>query len=219
MPPLPSANIYVDGFNLYRRKLQGHPTAKWLDLEKFSQLLLPTHRVKRVHYFTALIKPVMGTDAQAPVRQNVYLRAISLNPKISVTLGQFRSDTRLMPIVPIVLGLDGKPIMARVRKLEEKGSDVNLASRMIYDASQNDADLFVLVSNDSDYATMLKLLTSDLGKQFGLFSANDFPSHELLGAKPLFVKKVRENALLASQLPDVVIDGLGRKISRPAAWK
>jgi hypothetical protein len=124
-----------------------------------------------------------------------------------------------MPIVPIVLGLDGKPITARVRKLEEKGSDVNLASRMIYDASQNEADLFVLLSNDSDYASMLKLLTNDLGQHFGLFSPNDFPSHELLAAKPLFVKKVRENALLASQLPDVVTDGLGRKISRPVAWK
>ena len=219
MPSLPSANIYVDGFNLYRRQLQQRPGTKWLDLEKLTNLLLPTHRVNRIHYFTALIKPVLGTDPRAPERQNAYLRAISVNPRISITFGQFRSDTRLMPVVPIVLGIEGRPVTARVRKLEEKGSDVNLASRMIFDASQNDADLFVLISNDSDYSSMLKMLTNDLGKRFGLFSPNDFPSHELLAAKPLFVKKVREHALLASQLPDVVIDDDGRSISRPPSWK
>jgi hypothetical protein len=157
VPSLPSANIYVDGFNLYRRQLQQRPGTKWLDLEKLTNVLLPTHSVNRIHYFTALIKPLLGTDPRAPERQNAYLRAISVNPKTSITLGQFRSDTRLMPVVPIVLGAGGKPVTARVRKLEEKGSDVNLASRMILDASQNDADLFVLVSNDSDYASMLKM--------------------------------------------------------------
>lgn len=219
MRSLPSANIYVDGFNLYRRQLKQRPGAKWLDLEKLANLLMPSHRVNRIHYFTALIKPVLGTDPQAPGRQNAYLRAISLNPKISITLGQFRSDTRLMPIVPIVLGVDGLPVTARVRKIEEKGSDVNLAARVIFDASRNDADLFVLVSNDSDYASMLGLLTVDLQKPFGLFSPNEFPSHDLLAAKPLFVKKIREKALLAAQLPHVLIDGLGREISRPSAWK
>ena len=62
MSDRPKANVYVDGFNLYRQKLQYHPDAKWLDLEVLSSKLLPTHDIQRIRYFTALIQPLLGTE-------------------------------------------------------------------------------------------------------------------------------------------------------------
>lgn len=32
MSDRPRAIVYIDGFNLYRRALSGHPELKWLDL-------------------------------------------------------------------------------------------------------------------------------------------------------------------------------------------
>ena len=69
MEARPTANIYVDGFNLYRQKLQHHPDTKWLDLDALASLLIPTHTIKRVRYFTAMIRPALGTDPRAPIRQ------------------------------------------------------------------------------------------------------------------------------------------------------
>lgn len=87
------AVIYVDGFNLYRQKLQHHPDTKWLDLVRLSELLLPTHDIVGIEYFTALVKPALGTDPQAPIRQQTYLRALATLPTVRQHFGQFRHDS------------------------------------------------------------------------------------------------------------------------------
>ena len=38
----PTANVYVDGFNLYYGALKGSPY-KWLDVDALFRTLLPTH--------------------------------------------------------------------------------------------------------------------------------------------------------------------------------
>ena len=61
------AYVYVDGFNLFHRRLKGTPY-KWLNLNQLSQLLVPTgHDVEAVRYFTATVKP-MPWDRGAPQR-------------------------------------------------------------------------------------------------------------------------------------------------------
>lgn len=135
------AVIYVDGFNLYRQKLQHHADTKWLDLVRLSELLLPTHDVVGIEYFTALVKPAFGTDPQAPIRQQTYLRALASLPTVRQHFGQFRHDARRLPVIPIELDEEGVPRRVKVRKTEEKGSDVNLAARMVVDASRGRADV------------------------------------------------------------------------------
>ena len=39
-------NVYIDGFNLYRRRLEG-TEYKWLDLEKLAEQLLPGREIHR----------------------------------------------------------------------------------------------------------------------------------------------------------------------------
>ena len=55
-----------------------------------------------------------------------------------------------MPSHPQTIDPDtGDFTRVRVRKVEEKGTDVNLAIRMVADAAARRANLFVLLSNDS----------------------------------------------------------------------
>lgn len=66
--------VYVDGFNLHYRALQGTPH-KWLDLPKSAARLLRSgDTVELVRYFTARVKARAG-DPDAPRRQQTYLSA------------------------------------------------------------------------------------------------------------------------------------------------
>ena len=57
---------------------------------------------------------------------------------------------------------------ANVWKTEEKGSDVNLASFMLLDAFQEDFDLALVISNDSDLAKPVEFVQDPLGKRVGV---------------------------------------------------
>jgi hypothetical protein len=128
----PRANVYVDGLNLYRRALAG-TSYKWLDLQRLVELQLPQVEVGAIRYFTALLRSVPH-DLSGPQEQQHYLRALRTNPKVVIHLGDFRADVRHMPVHPWRYDESGRPITAKVRKTEEKGSDVNLATHLILDA-------------------------------------------------------------------------------------
>ena len=213
----PTASIYVDGLNLYRQKLEYHPDSKWLDLLRLSQVLLPTHEIVRVRYFAARVKPGVN-DAMSPIRQMVYWRALrTLGPLLTIHEGQMRSDKRKMLAVPRAFHEDGSPVMHRVLKIEEKGSDVSLASHMILDAATKPSDIHVLVSSDSDFVPPLSILSNDLGVATGLFSPIDNPSTSLLATNPLIVKTIRKSNLLAAQFSRTLRDDVGI-ITRPDTW-
>lgn len=214
----PTAIVYVDGFNLYRQKLEHHPDAKWLDLVRLSELLLPTHEIVGVRYFTADIRPMLGTDPRGPIRQQTYIRALQTDPRVTIYRGTFRVDKRMMVSLPVTIGADGTPERVRVRKTEEKGSDVNLASYMVFDACRSAADVHVLVSNDSDYATALSLLVNEVGATWGLFSPVVSPNTVLLREKPLFVKQLHRRVLLAAQFPDEMHSETEGLLTRPPTW-
>lgn len=48
-------NVYVDGFNLYYGCVKGTPY-RWLDLARLCRVLLPSHEIHRIRYFTALLR-------------------------------------------------------------------------------------------------------------------------------------------------------------------
>lgn len=213
----PRAIVYVDGLNLCRQKIAFHPDLKWLNLLALAQNMLPTHEIKLIRYFTARVKPAASSE-QSPIRQTIYLRALkTLGDKLTIHEGLMRVDTRNYPVVPIRVDEHGALITCKVRKIEEKGSDVALASHMILDASRQLADVYVLISSDSDFAPTLRILTEDLGVATGLFSPIDKPSTSLLAEKPLFTKVIRRGYLENSQFDVVLQDSVG-KFHRPAEW-
>jgi ABC-type branched-subunit amino acid transport system substrate-binding protein len=122
-----------------------------------------------------------------------------------------------MPLYPWEFDDANNPKTVRVRKMKEKGSDVKLASNLLLDAFQQRADAFILLSNDSDYAEPLRIVSEQLGKTVGVIFPTDAPSKELLKINLTIVRQIREGVLASSQLPIELLDGIG-VIRKPSTW-
>jgi len=213
----PTAIVYIDGLNLDRQLLDRYPEHKWLDLVKLCQLLLPSYEVKQINYYTSRLRSIRP-NGRAPNNQDAYLFALqSLVPTLNITFGKIISRDKLYPQVPLRIDYLGDPVLAKVRVTQEKGSDVALASQMVFDAMRSLAELYVLVSNDSDFEPTLRLIHSHVNAKLAILSPSHKPSPSLLFSKELVVRTIRDSVLAASQLPDVVVVG-GNRVSRPSDW-
>lgn len=103
-----------------------------------------------------------------------------------------------------------------VFKTEEKGSDVNLATHLVYEGMRGEFEGAVLVSNDSDLAEPLRIVKENLGKTTGVLCPTQIPSQELL-KHAIFYKRIRPKVLAASQLPPTLIDAHGT-FHKPPSW-
>ena len=69
--------VYIDGFNLYYRRLKARPSKKWLNPKALAeQLLRPPHVISQVNYYTARLS-ARANDPDAPARQAIYLNALA----------------------------------------------------------------------------------------------------------------------------------------------
>ncbi len=208
-----NTNLYIDGFNLYYRALKDTPF-RWLDLRKLGETLFPQDSICRVCYFTALLDARPDNPNQ-PRRQLVYLRALATLPGFEAHFGAFRSGTKRRPLAEPVPGL---PSHALVRDSEEKGSDVNLATRLLVDGFNGKYEQAVVVSNDADFAGAMRYARDDLGLRVTLVnpdSRNASPRE--LASAATYVKRLWNSHLRRSQLPDTLTDAVGT-ITKPAAW-
>jgi hypothetical protein len=224
MPPKPTAIVYVDGFNLYYGLLAGSDY-KWLDLEALFDYLLPQYEVTLIRYFTARVKKAARPmDPSAPERQKAYLNALQSLPRVRVTEGSFMIHKsfarRRYPAK-----WHGFTVPRRLRerhivpiwKIEEKGSDVNLGAYLVLDAAQKSADLYVVVTSDSDLAEPLQIATRDLGARVALSFPHGRRSKELARATHEFVLWISDGALARSQLTNPVVQGRNAH-HRPQSW-
>ena len=156
-------NLYIDGFNLYYRALKDTPF-RWLDLRKLAETLFPQDSINRVCYFTARLDARPGNPAQRQ-RQQAYLRALATLPGFDAYYGVFRSGVKRRPLAEPVAGL---PSHVLVRDSEEKGSDVNLATRLLVDGFNGEYEQAVVVSNDADFSGAMRYVRDDLGLRMTL---------------------------------------------------
>ncbi len=173
--PSPAARVlslvrvraYIDGFNLYyggtalASVVPGVPPSwKWLDLRALVQTIVDQRwrdRGPLVAHVTYCTARVVGGGGVA--RQAAYLRVLELSSSVDlIEYGLFKEAYKRYPRAtkdakgrPILLG-GGVPQMVGVSHREEKGSDVNLASRLLIDALTKQMDAAVVISNDSDLA-------------------------------------------------------------------
>ena len=206
-------NLYIDGFNLYYRALKDTPF-RWLDLRKLAETLFPQDSINRVCYFTARLNARPGNPSQRQ-RQQAYLRALATLPCFDVYYGVFRSGVKRRPLAEPVAGL---PTHVLVRDSEEKGSDVNLTTRLLVDGFNGEYEQAVVVSNDADFSGAMRYVRDDLGLRVTLVnpdSSNTSPS-ELAGAAT-YVKRLWKSHLRRSQLPDTLTDAVGT-ITKPSGW-
>ncbi|MBV8552046.1 MAG: NYN domain-containing protein [Acidobacteriaceae bacterium] len=214
--------VYVDGFNLYFRLLSKQPSLKWLNVRRLAERLLrPDNKIVGVKYYTARVSG--RTDAYAPGRQQIYLDALATVPEISVHMGTFLSSEKFAGLVkppefrPRMTLPEPWPDVVKVIKVEEKGSDVNLASHLLLDAFQGNFDVAAVLSNDSDLVEPIRIVTQVLGKPVGLLSPVPNPTSNL-GRISSFIRRISVSDLAASQFPNPVVRADGFEISKPERW-
>lgn len=226
------------GFNFYYGAVKD-TEHKWLDYEALCQRLLPKDEIVKIRYFTAAIKATKS-DPSLSQRQNTYLKAVGANPLIEIHMGHFRSDNKFLPLARgdwrnssrprlrpgrlvnlfqriVEPRLEYGPLI-RVLKIEEKGSDVNLASHLLQDSFKGNCTKALVISNDSDFVEAIRIAMSE-GVEVGVVNPHrqSKTSRQLKNVSS-FQLQLRHSILESCQLPNPVIDAKGRQIHKPEVW-
>lgn len=108
------------------------------------------------------------------------------------------------------------PILLNVWKIEEKRSDVNLATQLLMDALDDQFECAAIISNDSDLMAPICVVKTRFKKRVGMITGHEHPSKTL--QKHIdFIKPIREGVLLASQFPSPMADHQG-SFHKPSTW-
>jgi 6-hydroxy-3-succinoylpyridine 3-monooxygenase len=202
-----SSVIYVDGFNLYYGALRGSRD-KWLDLAKLFGFIRQDDDIQLIRYFTA---------RTGSPDQETYLRALATLPRLEIDYGLFKMKTIKCRV--------GSCSFAGLREFpapEEKGTDVNIALRMLDDAYQGLCERMVLVSGDSDLVPTVKLVKKRFPniKITVYIPARDKirgAARELRGAADKHAT-LPLNLLAKAQFANPLPDGKGGSFLKPSSW-
>jgi hypothetical protein len=197
----------VDGFNLYFGAVKGTPY-KWLDISELCLRILPRITINRIRYFTAMVDG--SRDPGAPLRQQIYLRALGTIPNLTIHRGFFLTKPTTMPVET------PPPSYIRVIKTEEKGSDVNLATYLMLDAFRRDYDQAIVISNDSDLVEPMRIVQAEFNLAVGVFNPHMRRACEITKVAR-FMRDIHTRTLAASQFPGTLTDANGT-FSKPAGW-
>ena len=206
----------------------------------------PQRSIIEIKYFTAHVSS-LPENPNAPARQGLYLRALKTLPKVKIYKGHFLTHERFSPLAssstqsrriePIIEDRANGKLMnlidqlekllikteklARLKvktlKSEEKGSDVNLASHLLLDAFENKYDSAIIVSNDSDLFTPIKLAKNQFNKRIGVISPYKRPSAKLSEIANFMRKGIKKIYLEKSQFPETLSDQKG-SFHKPSEW-
>ena len=246
-----SVHAYVDGMNLYYGALKHHPSYRWLDVPVLMAGLVPNLTVTHTRYYTARIKGTFPGDP-GPGRQQIYLEALKSRPRITIKEGVYadwprwqrldedqgldspdlfrprleKEDAQLMGEI-LQRTRERQPpthpfVLAKIRRTEEKGSDVNLATALLKDTLGTRVCCTALVvTNDSDLAYPLEV-AHELGVRIILVNPFLQPSQQAAeGLRRIPVHRrirLERSHLQASQLPDPITVH-DRQLTRPMAWQ
>ena len=213
---------YVDGYNLYYGLLKGEAHIKWLDLRALvSAMFKEEHELLSVKFFTAHVR-TYPHDLMAEERQKIYLQALGAFGGVEIIEGFYSKKKVWMPHVneKCKICTEAHAGLARVVKLEEKRSDVNLAVSALVDAMRTDVDCFALVTGDADQAGTICALRREFKKPVLVFNPHVAVSEHLKRVATYYAHIPRDLPARC-QLPDVIPYGKhgDRFIRRPDAWK
>jgi hypothetical protein len=198
----------VDGFNLYHgiASMPSSDRLKWLDLPALVRQFSPVdqHVLVEISYFSAYAT----WDSDKERRHRQYVLALEASG-VTPVLNHFkRKDKRC------------SSCGAKIRLREEKESDIGIITRLIELASEDQADLFLVISGDTDLRPGLVLFRKLFPrKQLRILFPPQRCNHSItqaVGGRQ-HVRQIEEHHLLHSQLPEVVRDSCGRVVARRPA--
>jgi hypothetical protein len=239
--------VVVDAYNLYYagRKLcgRGVPGWRWLDLRSLASQLLAEQQPGLAASSTTIVYCTARIDAvsnpSGAVDQDVYLKALLASGSVDrIDYGHYVARVKYAPLArpdrkgrPVLVRPDwpirvkngqGAPdpdaqFMASVAHWEEKGSDVNVASRLLIGVLDGSADAAVVISNDSDLR--LPIQEARLRVPVGLvnpgssFTAGALQGFPSVGVGGHWWRTLRADDYTSHQLTDP-----SAGYPRPAGW-
>jgi uncharacterized LabA/DUF88 family protein len=178
-----------------------------------------------IHYGTFLSKTIWRPLINLPIAN----RRIGTVPPVSISKGDWTiegSRPQTLPVGdyptgagPRYGGHNVRPladaVVSQVHTMEEKGSDVNLASYLLNDAWRDFFDVGVVLSNDTDLVEPIRMVTRERGKAVTVLCPGRWGVAAPLTRVASHVRHIRHAHLKASQFADPVV---GTAISKPQKW-
>lgn len=240
--------VYVDGYNLYyggRAACQrGTKGWRWLDVRALADSLLQAQsawqawNIEKVIYCTARVDSKTNPSGYAD--QDVYLKAIRATNSVDhIEYGNYVARTKkaLLAIEgknrkpelftsqwPVMVqDANAKPVrdarfMVQYLHLEEKGSDVNVASHLLLDVLNNNVDAALIFSNDSDLAFPItearkRVPVGLINPNTKSYTAGKLKSDASFGVGNHWMKRLGPADFFGNQLPDPA-----GKYTKPSGW-
>ena len=224
--------IYIDGYNFYYGRLR-RSDYLWTDLVKLLNTIChiqnPKSEIIKVKYFTApVITKIASYGEKAQASQDSYIRAHEiLYPDCFKCIKGYYTLDKDTPIKyknPI-----DRDDRVETWKLEEKQTDVNIATHMYRDVLfEKSCEQIVLLSGDTDLEAPLKYIRQDAPEIIiGLILTLRPTKDEGAPSRPIpkyldkyshwTRKSILDSELEASKLPDK-IPTKRKPIKKPDYW-
>jgi uncharacterized LabA/DUF88 family protein len=217
--------VFVDGFNVYHflDKTAGYRKYKWLNYRRLAEHYCPPgSAIVSAYYFTAFVK----FDPEKNKRHNVFIRALRTQNIVTV-MGKFKPVIRKFVVEDKSSTQKFKTrvgwIQGRIKTgytFEEKKTDVNIAVYLLTKAIEDQYDIALVISGDTDFETALKAIKGKfLNKELIIV----VPDRKIAGSLRYLAGKgncfqIKEKHLKVSQLDDPIILPNGEKITKPSNW-
>lgn len=196
--------VYVDGFNIYFGMIEaGFGNCKWLNLKSLAiSLLKANQELVELKYFTSRV----SNNPDKQKRQTAYLEALEIEG-IKIYYGHYQRDT-----------IECNRCSHIWANYNEKMTDVNIATQMIIDAYQDQYDMAMLISGDSDLVPPIRAIHENFKQKrvFVAFPPKRFNNSVALVAKGSFI--IGRKKLADNQFPNEVEKSDGFIIRKPKEW-
>lgn len=170
--------------------------------------------------------PIADRDVHSPaggIPSNLPLGTHTVSPNSA----RAQSSTESLEVVHYPVRGGQKPanshpasdaIKARVNLMEEKGSDVNLASHLVHDAWSGLFDVAAVISLDTDLIEPIRIVTQELRKKVYIVAPTSYkrPASKELQAVATGLRRIKSRHLRRAQFPDTISSAT--PIARPAVW-
>ena len=230
------AIVYLDGYNFYYGCLRDSEY-KWLDIVQLFRDILrirdPEISLVKVKYFTSpALARYARHGADSEKAQTCYHNALKQRynkNKFEIILG--KHDLEAVELPKAIKGNNkiDRNVKERVWKPVEKKTDIQIAISMYADATQNQCDIIVLCTNDSDMEPVFQRILTDYPTiEIGFVAAarsstNGTPAgrqaNKSLKKLAHWTRQYIQDAeLTAAQMPTTINTGRGT-VSKPLYWK
>jgi hypothetical protein len=108
------------------------------------------------------------------------------------------------------------PRFARVVKIEEKGSDVNLGAHLVRDAFAGAFQHAAVITNDTDLREPIRIVAQEAKLPITLLSPVSKPAESLRNVAT-YVRHI-DRYLAKAQFPNPLVGPDGQPINKPQDW-